>query len=330
MSSSPKDSYRRAAHNLSSERIHQLLAAIGSRRDEDPAQREAPSYDWCQPHYFGTQELAKLDDFTRRLTMVLAEKFHGFCRNRFDVTITSTTFHFAGEVCAQTSNGESMDYRLPFGADPEHACGFLGIPEETAVVWARQLLGDCESENGSDRALSQLEESLLLDLASALVEVFSALEAHGGLHPAGRLLRGRWPLETHDTEELCRISFDVNRSGSEDDSQSYFLIACEQLNSIVGRVTQGPARPPAAETSKVVLSHLQKMPIAVTVQLVSTVLAFREIMTLRVNDVVLLDKKVDEPVDLIVDGRTVYQGWPVKSGGKYAVTIVPATPRDVS
>ena len=328
MSSSAKDSYGSAAHNLSNERIYQLLAAIGSRREEDTAEKEAPAYDWRQPHYFSTQELTRLDAFTRRLAAALAEKFCGFCRSKFDVTITSTTFHFAGEACAQTSNGESKNYRLPFGADLEHACGFVGIPEETAVVWARQLLGDCESENESNRALSQLEESLLFDLASGLVEVFSAQEDHGDLRPAGGLLRGRWPLETHDTEELCKISFDVKNPDSEDASKAYFLITCEQLNSVAGKVTQAPAKSPAADISKLVLSHLQRMPVTVTAQLVSTVLAFREIVTLRVNDVVLLDKKVDEPVDLIIDGRTLYQGWPVKSGEKYAVTIAPTTPKD--
>jgi hypothetical protein len=30
---------------------------------------------------------------------------------------------------------------------------------------------------------------------------------------------------------------------------------------------------------------------------------------------------VDEPVELIVEGRTVCYGWPVKSAGNYAFTV---------
>jgi flagellar motor switch protein FliM len=319
-----------ATHNLSSERIQQLLTAIGSKPDKDVVQEEAPAYDWHQPHCFSRPQLDKLDDFTRRLAEALAEKFYGFCRTKFDVTIASTDFYFAGEVHAQGSNGESKDYYLPFGSDSEHVCGFIGIPEETAAVWAKQLLGDCESEEGSNKALSQLEESLLFDLVSTLVEVFSTLDVAVDLHPGGCFLRDRWPLETHDTEELCRISFDVKRTGSAEDSGVYFLIVCEELNSVVGKAAQAPQKSSAAETSKVVLDHLQKMPVTVTVQLVSTILAFREIVALQVNDVVLLDKKVDQPVDIIIDGRTVYHGWPVKSGGNYAVAVASAALKDTS
>jgi flagellar motor switch protein FliM len=44
-------------------------------------------------------------------------------------------------------------------------------------------------------------------------------------------------------------------------------------------------------------------------------------MNLQADDILLLDKRVDQPAELIVDGRTVYYGYPAKSEGKYAVTI---------
>jgi flagellar motor switch protein FliN/FliY len=73
---------------------------------------------------------------------------------------------------------------------------------------------------------------------------------------------------------------------------------------------------------------LQTAPVPVTVRLASTTLTFKEIMNLQADDVLLLDRRIDKPLELIVDGRTVYYGWPVKSGDKYAVTIAPAPAAD--
>ena len=44
-------------------------------------------------------------------------------------------------------------------------------------------------------------------------------------------------------------------------------------------------------------------------------------MDLQPDDILLLDKRVDQQTELIVGGRTVYYGYPAKSAGKYAVTI---------
>jgi flagellar motor switch protein FliM len=67
------------------------------------------------------------------------------------------------------------------------------------------------------------------------------------------------------------------------------------------------------------------MPVLITGQLASTMLSFEEIMDLQVNDIVLLDKRIDQPVELIVDDRTIYYGYPAKSEGNYAVKITDAT-----
>jgi len=318
----------RVTHNSGRERIHQLLAALGSERQEDITQTEAVPYNWHEPHYFSSEQIVKLDDFTKKVAAALAKKFSGFCRSEFEVTIASTTQHFADEFFKQPSDGNPADYYLPFGTDPRHACGLIGIPDQTAVIWARQLLGDSESEKDSGKTLSPLEESLLLDLTSALIEAFSAAYASADLRPAGNIVRGQRPLELDSTEELCRISFAVKKASSADSSVAYFLIPCQKLEPVVGKRTPACDKFSANEISKAVLDHLQEMLVTVTVQLASTTLTFEEIMNLQVDDILLLDKKVDRPADLMIDGRTVCRGWLARSAGNYAVTIAAATVSD--
>lgn len=314
----------RATDNLSREKIQQLLTAIGSKQAEDTTEVEAIEYNWHEPHCFNSEQLGNLDIFAKKGAALMAEKFADFCRSQFDVTVVSTSQHFAGEFTNQPSDDKKGDYYLPFGTDQEHLCGLACIPEQAAVLWARQLLGDSGSEEDSGRELSQLEESLLLDLASGLVEAFSSPDTTCDFKPASSIVRGQWPLELQGTEELCKISFDVKQTADASDKQgsgAYFLILCSELESVVAGNAQADGELSAEDISKAIHGHLQEIPVFVTAQLASAVFTFEEIMNLQVDDILLLDKKIAQPVELIADGRTVCYGWAAKSAGKYAVTI---------
>lgn len=312
----------RVTNSLSREKIQQLMTAVGSEPTEDITQVEATEYNWHEPHYFNSEQLEKLGYFTEAVAVAMAQKFSKFCRSEFNVTIASITQHFADELLNQTSDSEQKDYYLPFGTNQEQMCGLIGIPEQAALNWTRQLLGDSESEKDPGRDLSQLEESLLLDMVSALVEAFSGLDELFDFHSAERIVKGQWPLGTEGTEELCKISFDIKKADSEKSSETYFLILCSELEPVTGKAEQDSSDFSAEDVSKMILGHLQEIPVLVTGQLASTVLTFEEIMNLQTDDILLLDKRVDQPTELIVGGRTVYHGCPAKSEGKYAVTII--------
>lgn len=318
----------RAANNLSGRRIKELLAAARLAPEKEAPDTQATDYNWHEPHYFSEAQLLKLDDFVRRIAAALAKKFTSFCRSEFDVTIDSTAQQFVEEFLKPRAEGQGRDHYLAFGTDPKRPCGVLGIPEETAVVWARQLLGDAESAKDSGKTLSQLESSLLLDLSSALVEAFSAVYGVADIHPAAHIVQGQWPLELSSIEELYKISFVVNQIGAKGGSGAYFIIVSEKLETALGKSTCSSDQISANDVSRAILNHLQTMSVPVTVRLASTMLTFEEVMNLQADDVLLLDRRVDEMVELIVDGRTVYHGWPVKSANHYAVAIAPASITD--
>lgn len=308
-------------NNLSREKIKELLAAVGSEPTEDTTQIEATEHNWHQPHCFSSDQLKKLDSFTKKTAVAIAQKFADFYHSDFNVTIASTTQHFADEFLNQTSDGKQGDYYLAFGTDQDHPCGLISIPPQTATIWATQLLGESESEEDSGRDLSQLEESLLLDIISAIVEALSNSHDSYNFQPARSITRGQLPLELQGTEELCRITFRVEKADSENSSEAHFLILCDKLEPVVGKTAQIAGGFSAEDISKAILDHLQQMSISVTAQLASTVLTFEEVMSLQADDILLLDKRIDELVELIVEGRTIFRGRPAKSAGKYAVVV---------
>jgi len=308
-----------ANHNLGREKIQQILASIGSQKANESDKVEAAEYNWHQPHYFSSNQLEKLDAFTEKVAQSCAEKFVQLYNSDFNVTITSTTQHFADELIASDSN--QGDCYLNFSSVPDQPFGLVGIPDQTAIVWTTQLLGDTNSVENSDRDLSQLEQSLLFDIACGVVKAFSNSCENYDLHPGSEIVRNQIPIELNGTEELCKITFSVEKADSENSYEAYFLILCDKLKPVVGQNVQAGEDSSSETIAKAMLGHVHKLPVSVTAQLASTVLTLEEIMSLNVDDILLLEKSVTEPAELIAEGQTILRGQPAKSDGNHAVVI---------
>jgi len=311
----------RAGNSLNRKRMEQLLKAVGSERGRDAEQVEFTEYDWRKPHYFSSDQLVRLDGFASTAAQAMTKRFSEFCHACYDVRIASVTQHFAEQYLDNASESDQTDYCVLFGAAPDSPTGLIGMPEQTASAWTKQLLGDSESEDDSTRELSSLEESLLLDLTSALIEAFSESSPACNFCLTGNVIKGRIPLDLSGTEVLCKISFDVKKADSDEGSAAYLIIPCRELAPVVGKTVAAAGGFSANEVSRAILDHMQEMTVIVTAQLDSTTLTFEEVMNLQVNDMLLLEKTVDEPIELIVEGKAVFSGRPAKSGGKYAAVI---------
>lgn len=306
-------------NNLTREKIQQLLAAVGAKSQEDTGQNiESVEYNWRQSHYFSQDQLKKVNDFTEKMAQNCAKKFTQLYHNDFNVTIGSTTQQFAAELIGSDSN--KSEYYLNFG-DGNQIFGLVGMPAQTAILWATQLLGDSKTDEKADRDLSPLEQSLLFDIAFGIVEALSDSFGNGELHPTSEIIKGRMPAEINAADEICKITISVKKSDSEKTSEAYFLILCDKLQAIAGQKGQTVENVSAQNVSKAMLNHLQKVPIPITVQLDSAMFNFQEIMSLQVDDILVLDKRVNEPVEVILEGKTALRGRLAKSDSKHAVVI---------
>ncbi|MCJ7730530.1 MAG: FliM/FliN family flagellar motor switch protein [Sedimentisphaerales bacterium] len=308
-------------NNLSKEKIQQLLAAVGRGPAEDTAQVEVTELNWHEPHYFNKEQLKKLGEFAEKAAAATAKKLTASARSNFSVTITSVTQHYAGELTGKFTESNKNGYYLPFGSDPNRPRGLVGISGEAAIILAMQLLGDLESEKAKDRRLSQLEESLLLDTGFVVVEAISTSSAKHDFRPAKTFVQEGQPLEIENYEELCKIVLAVKKENSANIAEVWLLITCGELELAAGIAAQTTGKTTAENLSKIILEHIRAAPVPVTVRLASTAISLKEVMNLQPGDILLLDKKIDEPVELVVGGRTVCRGQPAKSAGEYAMAV---------
>jgi len=352
------------AAQLSAEKIRQLLAAVRLEPGEDAAKNvELPRYDWRRPHYFSQSQLNELKCFTENVSAATATKFTRLYRSDYDVTTDSISEHFADEFLCRSSNGEQPDYYLLFGPGPlrqesrhwpspagqagrggagpapspqakanasaePQPWGCVGIPHQTALAWATQSLGEAKPDEASARSLSQLEKSLLLDIASLFVEALC--ESYDGydFHAIGDIVTGQFPLDLESTKELCKVTFNAKQAGSQAAAKAYLLMPCDKLLPVTKTITKTTHQLSAEDVSKAIIGHLHQMRVSLTTQLGSGTLTFAELMSLSVNDILMLDAPVSEPVKLIIQGIELFKGRLAKSAGKYAVVIAePAAAR---
>jgi flagellar motor switch protein FliM len=231
-------------------RIGQLLAAVGSRpapagpeqSERDPAPPEGAPYDWRDPHYFNTDQQNRLVQVLGQVAARMAEIFTRSRSSLMEVSLGGLTQHFAGDLCRHMELDH--DTCLTFAPDKGQPCGFASISPQTTAVWVTRLLGDSDSTRHPNQALSSLEESLLSDLLTAVLEAFlTPLRAHHNLRPACSLCQGQPNIQFELTEEVCQAVFQVKSPDAGEASEIAFLLPCSRLAALAGKtVTTAPPR----------------------------------------------------------------------------------------
>jgi flagellar motor switch protein FliN len=87
-----------------------------------------------------------------------------------------------------------------------------------------------------------------------------------------------------------------------------------------------PVVPPSSEQSKIKLDLLMDVELAVTLRFGSRSMLLREVLDLVPGAVVDLDRQVEEPVDVLLDGRLVARGEVVVVDGNYGVRVTEVAP----
>jgi len=84
--------------------------------------------------------------------------------------------------------------------------------------------------------------------------------------------------------------------------------------------------PPSEEPSPVPIELLRDVELAVTLRFGSRGLLLREVLDLSPGSVIELDREVQEPVDLLLDGRVIARGEVVVVEGNYGLRVTEVAP----
>jgi flagellar motor switch protein FliM len=123
-------------------------------------------------------------------------------------------------------------------------------------------------------------------------------------------------------QEICRIVFSITGDQSDESKDEVlFLLPCSLLAPLVGKGSQAVQQISPEELSRTLQEHVQQMPVTVTARLTYTTLDFGELLGLETEDILLLDKPLDEPVELLVEDRVVFRGRVARSAARRAIMV---------
>jgi len=305
---------------LNSSSFLRLRTALESNPAGETLPADVVKYNWRSPRYFNEDQRNRLAAAMSQVAAAMGTAFtHSFNRET-TVAPTSIAQHFSGRLRdLGLSDGR---YYLAFAGGKDKGWGLLSLTAETALRWVKRLLGDSGSDTDTNRALSSLEESLLVDLAATAMEAFLApLRAHQELRVGDHLVKDDPQVQFEPAQELCMIVFTVAGSESQEKDEVLFLLPCSLVAPLAGKSRQAAPPTPPEELSRMLMEHVQQMPITIAARLGHTALRFEELLELGRDDVLLLDRSLDETIELLVDGRVVFRGRVAQSDGRRAVVI---------
>jgi flagellar motor switch protein FliM len=307
-------------NNLTREKIQQLLSAVGVKQGEPVGKIDADEYDWNVPHYFKKRQMKNLEEFAKNVSENIASECRRFFQEAFDSQVTEITQHYAQKFINQIFEESKKDYYLILNNENDAACGLIILPTETVKHWLKLLLGESETKENAEEQLSKLEESLLCDIFERFGKAVTNSNKLLNLKTTDKFLYENFSLPLSDSEELCKITFDIKQKNTEQNCLAHLLMPCSKLLPIVGQARDSNLKP--EQIKNAMMEHAKQLPVIVTARLAQTELNFEQILTLQKGDILTLGKKITEPIELIVQGKTNFLAKPVKSGDRIAAQII--------
>ena len=220
-------------------------------------------------------------------------------------------------VCACTGGlrGE-MSLRLPSASVVRLAQIFMSEPMSEPAAPAVEVTSD--HREAAEELLRQVAGLVATSLKASWGEVQLRLDPSAGA-PS-------WPPSS---TVWLRAGTDPSTAALLEVHLSAALVAALRAEKAEAAQPAASPAPPAtcsAETGQTKLNLLMDVELSVTLRFGSRRLLLREVLDLIPGAVVDLDRQVEEPVDILLDGRLLARGEVVVLDGNYGVRVTEVAP----
>jgi flagellar motor switch protein FliM len=236
--------------------------------------------------------------------------------------VTETEQQFAYVLTDIVTKEQTKHYFLPFNGTDSQACGYLSISPEASLTLIGHMLRDSDTGDDPEKELSLLEETILMDIVTAIIDSFTDAvkeECSTALRRTSKFVKGNWPLHTENLDDMCSISMTV--SHPDGSLELTFVMLSNILEAVVGGKPINTLKPSPQKISNMLMQTMHEAPVRVAAQLCSASISLNDIMNLQKDDILLLGKTIDDPIDVLLNEHLSFKGHQAKSHGKYAVVI---------
>ncbi|NLK41987.1 MAG: FliM/FliN family flagellar motor switch protein [Planctomycetes bacterium] len=312
----------RKPNTMAGTQLLELMQRMRSLVEPDTHIPDADPVDWHVPHRLNRTSREELMLFSVKLAGHLEKCLHTLSGMPFEVRAEGVYERYADQLHAHVVQKQPQTYYLPVTQSNKGHAGFISLPFETAALLVGCMLRDPDSQIGQNGQMTSLAESILQDAASSLAEALAAgFEEYGctPIQKSTQIIYRDWPVVFHDVDDVCEFRFEAV-SG-----QAKLTISLTVLDEVIADIAriEGPFK--RAEDKKgdpeQVVRQMHEAPLRVTALLSSALMTLKDILALEEGDVVILDRKITEPVDILVNERPCFCGWPARHGKRLALLI---------
>jgi flagellar motor switch protein FliM len=305
--------------SMTRDKLQRLMARAG-QAPAAAAAGQVQEFDWTRPHRFGAEARQMLEGLGRRMAAAMQKTLNEQFSQPMEVQLKEILEHCACRLSQTITESQEAIYVLGLWDENKQSIGCLLFSFQTACLLIAQMLNDPEAAVGQEGQFSALEETILMDVAgilSAPLDDVLTEQIRLKIQLAGQPVRGDWVMRTRILEDLCELSFAV-RIGEKEISFSLILESA-LLDSYVGIKTHAAT---SSHLSSVrILDRLRSAPVSVCAHISTEMIGLGDLAQLERGDVLVLNKKVTTPLEVLLNGRRCFYAYPAEQKGKLSLVI---------
>ncbi|KKC29631.1 flagellar motor switch protein FliM [Caldanaerobacter subterraneus] len=317
------------AEILSQSEIDELLKAFsqGEVKDlekvEEKKTKKIRSYDFRRPNKFSKEQLRTLqmifENFSRSLTSFLS----GYLRTIVNVAVVSvdqlTYYEFSNSL-------NNPVFIAIIDASPLEGLFLLELNNNTTYAILDRLLGGMGKGEFLDRDYTEIEVNLLTKIVKQILPLLeepwsNIIDLTPSLMRVETNSQFAQIISPNETVALCTLSIKIN----ETEGMMNFCMPHLTLEPIVPKLTTkfwfSSMKKEEKVNPELIKEKIDKTYIPLTVQLGSTTVTVGDLLKFEVGDVIMLDKRYNEPVEVIIDKKVKFKGIPGIKSKRYSVKI---------
>ncbi|MHB8991374.1 MAG: flagellar motor switch protein FliM [Chloroflexota bacterium] len=319
------------ARELSQSEIDALLSRLSSGEGEEveaaPEERwkVIKTYDFRRPDKLSKDQMRTLQLIHETFGRLASSSLSAYLRTAVQLNMVSIEQGVYGEYIERMPPDTILHI---LGMEPLPGSVLIGLDRVAAMSAVDRLLGGTGLSPDTARTPTEIEVSLLQafvgNMLRGLTEAWSRVV---DLQPVMRdvVLDPRYVQVALRSDPVVVIALEVGLS-----QNSGTLTLClpyVALEGILPKLTAqlwfaSARRGGGTQQTDLLRQSLESVDIKVMVELGSTEVTLQELTELKVGDVVLMDRTVSQPLDLVIGGRRKFVVRPGMVGNKLAVQVV--------
>ncbi len=317
---------------LSQSEIDNLLTGLNVNEQQESAadlnaRNDFLSYDFRRPNRISKNQVRTIHNvheaFSENFGYYLVSKL----QTQASISVTSVDQLFYSEYILSVSNPSCL---YIFDIEGTDGSGIMEISPQLALSLVERLLGGQAEQPRKPRTITPIEQAVMRSVVEhAITDLGSAWKAIADLTFKYNRMESEADFVqlAPSSEIVVVVSLDVTIG-----LNSYLMNLCFPtfaLEDVIARlnrqsVTNGMGNNNAdreRENAKVMTQHLATQYVGVSSELGKSIISIRELLALKAGDVIKLDTKVNQEIQISIDSRRKLAGRPGTVDGKKAIRI---------